>query len=94
MIKSLLAAAVASDRTFAIGADGDIDYRGSSIALGMEAIEACDELDITFYEHRLGKAYRCGSVMFVRNCDDANELENIADAGGWANDWLDENADY
>ena len=94
MIKNLLAAAAASDRTFSIGAGDEIDYRGSSVQLGMEALEACDELDVTFYEHRLGKAYRCGAILYVRNMDDVNDLENICDAGGWANDWLDDNADY
>lgn len=94
MIKELLAAAAASDRTFAISADGEIDYRGSSVVKALDVLEDCDELDITFYEHRLGKAYRCGAILFVRNCDDVNDLENIADAGGWANDWLDDNIEY
>lgn len=94
MLKQIFLAAAASDRSFSIGVDGDIDYRGSNADEAMEALDACDELDVTFYEHRQGNAYRCGSIYFVRNETDVNDLGNVCDAGGWANDWLDDNADY
>ncbi len=94
MIRQLLTAAAASDRSFSIGAEGEIDYRGANVAKAMRALNDCDELDIVIYEHRNGNAYRCGSVYFVWNGTGVNDPDNICDAGGWANDWLDDNADY
>ena len=94
MLKNLFAAATTQGLTYAIGADGEIDYEGASPRKAMEALEACDELDVTFYGERNGTRFRTGSIYFVRNADTVNDIDNICDAGGWANDWLDENEAY
>lgn len=93
-IKTMLQTAAASGLTFSVGADGEIDYKGSSVSKAMEALDACDELDLVIFEHRAGKDYRIGSAFYVRNEPSADDIDNIADAGGWINTWMDENVDY
>ncbi len=92
-LRSMFAAAAASGLTFTVGADGDVDYSGASPSKAMEALDACDELDVVFYGERAGKRFRTGAILFVRNESDVNDIDNICDAGGWANDWMDENCD-
>lgn len=93
-IRTMFHAAVAKGLTFSVGADGEIDYKGTSVTKAIEALDACDELDIVVYEHRNGNAYRIGSALYVRNEPSAADIENIADAGGWVNTWMDENCAY
>lgn len=92
-LRSMFTAAAAADLTFAIGVDGETDYQGSSVNKAMEALDACDELDVTFYGARSGVPFRVGSIWFVRNEDSVSDIGNVCDAGGWANDWMDENCD-
>ena len=92
-LRSMFAAAAAADLTFTIGADGDVDYHGSSISKALEALDACDDCNVTFYGERAGKRFRVGSIWFVRNEDNVSDIGNVCDAGGWANDWMDENCD-
>jgi hypothetical protein len=51
-VRNLLIAWIeASEGNFVeIGADGEIDYRGSNVNEAMTHVTACDEIEIGFYE--------------------------------------------
>jgi hypothetical protein len=88
-VRNMLAAAVAlPGYSFMVGSEGEVDYKGTSVRQGIAALEQLDEGYVTVLNER---GYRCGSAMIVPDLD---EDEMIADAGGWCNEWLDENIEY
>ncbi len=65
-----------------IGDDGTVDYKGSDCCLAMEAVDACDEMTVVFWN----KFKRVGVMLVVNGLA---EDERIADCAGWPQDCLD-----
>jgi len=88
-VRKMLTAAVANTGySFMVGSEGEVDYKGTSVSKAIAILEDLEEGCVTILNER---GYRCGSALI---CPDLDDDEMIADAGGWVNDWLDENVDY
>ena len=57
MIRKLLQAAVNLNLSISVGIEGEQDYNGFDIDDAMEAIEACDEIEVEFLDED-GKVVR------------------------------------
>ena len=85
MLTKMLTAAAALGFWFEATYDNDVDYAGDSIALTIEALEACDEMELRVRDAD-------GTIVgwaFIVNGN--GEDEQIADCSGWVSDWIDEN---
>lgn len=91
MIRKMLTAATNANLRLRVSCDGEIDYQGSSVTKALEALNACDETMLHVQEERAGKWHSIGSALFIAELD---KDEQIADAGGWCNNWLDENMEF
>lgn len=84
-VRNMLKAAVAAGYTFQVGSEDEVDYQGTRVNRAMVILEDLEEAHVTVINER---GHRCGSAFII---PDLGEDEMIADAGGWCNDWMDEN---
>ncbi len=85
-VRDLLATALTAGMTFIVRYGGEVDYVGQNIDKAMDAIEACDEMEVHFFEEDEPE-YMLGWALIINDLD---EDEKIADCSGIVNKWLDE----
>jgi hypothetical protein len=81
----LLIAAATIGYYFEVSYEGCVDYMGDSVELALDALEACDEMELHIRDAN-GKVI---GWAFIVNGND--EDEQISDCSGLVSDWLDEN---
>ena len=87
-VKKLLADAVAAGHVLKCHAEGDVDYIGTDVAKAFEAIEACDDEELTICAKDTMR-----QIAWVQIMQDATDPEEaIADYSGfWMDVWWNEN---
>jgi hypothetical protein len=83
-VKNLLIAAAALELSFRCEGEGVVDYAGHNVRDALEAVEAVDEEEISFFDT---DGELVGWALIVNGLD---EEERIADCSGWVNQYLDE----
>ena len=77
MIKKILQAAVNLNLSIHVGIEGETDYEGFDVDDAMEAVEACDEIEVELIDEDGGTI----GWMFIVN--DLDEEEKIVDCNSW-----------
>lgn len=77
MIKKILQAAVNLNLCITVGIEGEVDYEGFDVDEAMEAVEACDEIEVELTDDDGGQV----GWMFIVN--DLDEEEKIVDCNFW-----------
>ena len=87
MLKKMLEAAVAQGFTLQAVYEGETDYIGGSVDECLEALEACDEMNLYIllddYEHAQTVE---GWALIIPDLDDE---EKVADCTGWVDRYMD-----
>ncbi len=84
-VRDLLTTALTAGLSFVVRYGSEIDYQGENIDDAMDAIEACDEMEVHFYDDESDRY--AGWALIINDLD---EDEKIADCSGIVNKWLDE----
>ncbi len=84
-VQTLLDTAVAAGFILVVRYGDEIDYRGQNVEAAMDAIEACDEMEVHFHDE--GSRTASGWALIFNDLEDD---EKIADCSGIVNKWLDE----
>lgn len=78
-VRKILQKAVDNGMRIVVAYGYEIDYKGTNVALAMEAITACDEMDVAVQsKDENGKWKNDGWALIVNDPD-----PEIADCSGW-----------
>ena len=76
-IRDLLAHCHSAGHSFRVRCDGELDYSGNDTRKALEALNACDEMQLSIVDGATGK--RKGWVLYIPSLD---QDERIADYCG------------